>query len=101
MTHKEFESVAREFNNQAVGIFFSLYDKFRGSVSKLNRQKDENVFQQELAKYLFTLREQLEMQVKELIHKNRSVDNIDRFKMVSRDLINGYLNEFKQKSTSF
>ena len=42
---------------------------------QLNRQQDENVFQQQLGKYLRTLKLQLEGIAEEVIQKNKSFES--------------------------
>lgn len=96
----EFAQVHIEFNNKAKNIFFSLYEKFAGSIKQLDRRKDDNVFQQQLGKYLQTLKNQLENLALELLDKNKSTKNISELNKKLADEINTYLGEFRQKSRS-
>jgi|KBSSwiS6_1023812.scaffolds.fasta_scaffold00656_2 hypothetical protein len=96
----EFVQVNIEFNNKAKNIFFSLYEKFAESVKQLNRRKDDNVFQQQLGKYLKTLKSQLENLAMEMLDKNKSTKNISQLNKKLADEINIYLGEFRQKSRS-
>jgi len=95
-----FEQVAIDFNTKARRSFFLSYERFQASAKQLNRGKDENVFQQLLAKYLHSLKLQLEDIANELVYKNRSITNIDRFSSLLHGKINDYMNEFRQKSNS-
>ena len=96
----EFAEIAFEFNKNARRIFFSLYEKFRESIQQLNRKKDENVFQQQQAKYLQTLKTELEYVVKGLLEKNKSTYNMNQVNKKLTDEIAMYLNEFRQKTRS-
>jgi hypothetical protein len=52
----EFPQEIVDFDNKAKKIFFSLYENFARSAKQLDRQKDDNVFQQQQSKYLNTLK---------------------------------------------
>lgn len=97
---REFETICIEFNNKAQKLFFSLFQKFNDSAGHFDRRKDENVFKLQQNKYLYTLKEQLEAIVKELLYKNRSLKNISRLNKTLTDEISAYLNAFRQKSGS-
>lgn len=94
----EFEQLSVEFNTRAQRLFFLIYERFRFSAKRLDRTKDENVFQQELAKYLYTLKLQLENIASELMYKNKALKDINKFNRILIDKIDSYLNEFTQKS---
>ncbi|HJS52977.1 MAG TPA: hypothetical protein VJ765_00495 [Chitinophagaceae bacterium] len=94
----EFEQLSVEFNTRAQRLFFLIYERFRFSTKRLDRTKDENVFQQELAKYLYTLKLQLENIASELMYKNKALKDINKFNRILIDKIDSYLNEFTQKS---
>jgi len=96
----EFAQEIVDFGNKAKKIFFSLYEKFVGSAKELDREKDDNVFQQQQSKYLNTLKTQLENLAQDLLNKNNSLKNITLLNKKLRDEINIYLNEFRQKSRS-
>jgi len=96
----EFPQEIVEFDNKAKKIFFSLYENFAQSAKQLDRQKDDNVFQQQQSKYLNTLKTQLENLAQESLNKNSSLKNINLLNKKLRDEINAYLNEFMQKSRS-
>ena len=98
--NNEFEQVVVEFNTKAQKLFFLTYERFHASTRRLDRKKDENVFQQQLGKYLYDLKLQLENIASELLHKYKSLVNINRYNSVLTDQIKDYLNEFRQKSRS-
>ena len=96
----EFRQEIVDFDHNAKKIFFSLYEKFAESAKQLDRQKDDNVFQQQQNKYLNTLKTQLENLAQDLLNKNSSLKNLSLLNKKLRDEINIYLNEFRQKSRS-
>lgn len=97
---KVIEQMSLEFNTKAQKLFTITYEKFLTSTAKLNRVKDENVFQQQLGKYLQTLRLQLESMAGELLDRNKSQQNITECNKILADHIHIYLNEFRKKSRS-
>ena len=98
--NNEFEQVVVEFNQKAQKLFFLTYERFHTSTRRLDRKKDENVFQQQLSKYLYDLKLQLENIASELLHKYKSLVSINRYNSILNDRIKDYLNEFRQKSGS-
>ena len=96
----EFELLAIDFNTKARRSFFLSYQRFEASAKKLDRRKEENVFQHLLAKYVCDLKEQLKNIATELLYKNKSIKNIDQLNSIFQGKINDYLNEFRQKSKS-
>ena len=96
----EFEQVAIDFNTKARRSFFLSYERFDAAAKRLDRRKDENVFQHLLSKYVHDLRMQLENIARELLHKNKSISNIERLNNIFQGKINDYLNEFRQKSNA-
>ena len=89
-----------DFNNRAKKIFFSLYEKFKGSANLLDRAEDDNVFQQQQGKYLKTLKQQLELLAREILDKNSLVGNSSQLNKKLTTEINEYVKEFRQKSRS-
>src|ERR1043165_9921223 len=89
-----------DFNGKANKIFFSLSDQFRQTARRLDRTKDNNVFEQQEAKYIATLKHQLESLALELINKNKTTANINQLNKKLTDTVSEFLNEFKQKSRS-
>lgn len=96
----EFEQVAIDFNTKARRSFFLSYERFAASAKKLDREKEENVFQHLLSKYLHDLKMQLENLATELVYRNKSVVNSDHLNSIFQNKIGDYLNEFRQKSNS-
>ena len=96
----EFAQLRVDFNNNARKIFFALYTEFSNSIKKLDRKRDDNVFQQQQGKYLHALKNQLEGLAGETLDKNRTGKNTEQFNRMLLDEISMYLNEFRQKSRS-
>jgi len=95
---KEYEELSAEFTIKAQKLFIFTYEKFRDSTRNLDRQKDENVFQLQVGKFLATLNQQLEQIANELLRKNKAIKNADQDSMVLKNQINIYLAEFRQKA---
>lgn len=93
-----FEQLSVDFSTKAQKLFTSTYERFRLSTKKLDRQKDENVFQLQLGKYLNTLKSELDSLASELLNRNASIKNIDYCNKVLKDNISIYLREFRQKA---
>ena len=92
------EQLSVDFTIKAQMLFISTYEKFRLSTKKLDRQKDENVFQLQLGKYLNSLRSQLESTAYELLTRNKTIKNIGHCNKFLGDKIAIYLREFRQKA---
>ncbi len=92
------EQLSVEFNNSATKLFFSLQNQFAKAVKNLDRRRDENVFQQLLGKYAYTLKLQLEDMAQTLIAKNQGLENITLLKKKMTDTISSFTNEFIHKS---
>lgn len=96
----EFAQVIIEFNNKASNVFFSSFETFRNAVKNLDRQKDENVFQHQQARFQGALKNQLEFIAKDLLEKNQPLKNTNQLNKKFTDVIKDYLNQFRQKSVS-
>jgi hypothetical protein len=75
---KDIEQILIDFNDKAQIIFISLYEKFKLSAKKLDRTKDNNVFQQQEGKYLATLKYQLDSLALEFLSRNKTSTNISQ-----------------------
>lgn len=92
------EQLSVAFTIKAQKLFISTYEKFRMSSKKLDRQKDENVFQLQMGKYLKSLRVGLENIAYELLSTNKTIKNLSYCNKFLRDMISIYLREFQQKA---
>ncbi len=57
---RDIEVLASQFRNEAASLFRLVFEQFERSVQKLNRQHDENVFQQMKGHHAQKLKEQLQ-----------------------------------------
>lgn len=74
------------------------YENFRSSTTKLDRLRDENVFQMQLGKYLNSLRSQLGNIAQELLNKYKLIKDPVECNKFLREKIDIYLREFQQKA---
>ena len=95
---RRLEQLSVDFTTKAQKLFTSTYERFRLSTKMLDRQKDENVFQLQLGKYLYALKSELESLASELLTRNKTINNIDHCNNLLKDNINIYLQEFRQKA---
>lgn len=96
--NRDSEQLSVDFTAKAQKLFTYTYQKFSFSIKNLDRQKDENVFQLQLGKYLNTLRSQLESIAKESVMKNKNLKNQANWSNLLGDKIDIYLKEFRQKA---
>ena len=94
----EYEQLSVDFTSKAQRLFTLTYNKFRSTTRSLDRQRDENVFQLQVGKFLATLKIQLENIASELLNKYDVSKNTGHWNKLLNDQINIYLNEFRQKS---
>lgn len=97
----EFEQISGRFSFKAEQLFRLTYENFRLCTEKLNRQKDENVFQQQLARYCYAFKLQLQYIARELLDRNNSLKDLNLLNKMFIDKINNYLEEFRNKSLVF
>ena len=86
------------FHNRAREVFFSLYNNFKHSTATVDRQRDENVFQQLQAKYTNELKSQLHAVASEVLEQLPGLN--DGLNRMLHSLIEGYIREFVQKARS-
>ena len=98
---KDIDELEILFNDRARETFYIWYDKFAKVSAKLDREGDENVFQQSLAQHLYMLKGELEVIAVELIQKNRAIPDINLLKRNLTNRINDLLQEFRLKSQAY
>jgi len=89
-----------EFNTKASTIFLSHYNEFIHTVEKLDRKKDENIFQLQQNRYLETLKNRLEYLAQSILNKYESMRGASLLYKKLTDEISQLLNEFRQRSSS-
>ncbi len=88
------------FHNRANEVMHTLFSEFEASIATINRQHDENVFQQQLGKYSRLLKHQLDFIALEVIGQAGSNQNTSEKNHALSLFIEEYLHEFKQKAKS-
>jgi len=97
---KDLDELEIEFNYRANETFYLLFEEFEKTVKELNRGKDENVFQQERAKYMNSLKTELERVAISLVEKYREIKEVNQLRRNLTNRINEYVQEFMMKSQS-
>ena len=97
---KDVRTVVVGFNNFAATIYSATFNEFAESVRKINRLRDENVFKLQAAKYIDTLKHQLEKQVKKILEANKSSEFLKQLNFELPMRINYYVQEFRRKSNA-
>lgn len=88
-----------EFESQASKLFLHLYQQFEQVSSNLDRQTDENVFQQSSSRYTLALQQQLNQIALRLIEEHKhTIKSIDDLQHALVNRIDALVNEFKQKT---
>ena len=96
--HRDLEELNVEFNQLAKEAFYLLYARFENRAHELDRRTNENVFQQTLSKYLYTLKTDLEKIAVSILEKNKAIREIDHLKRNLTNRIHDYIQEFTTKS---
>jgi hypothetical protein len=91
----DFEHRSIAFHNRARQILFSVYNDFRSSVAGIDRQRDENIFQQQRNKFASRLKDQLQSVVRETLD-GTTVDANGTNRALS-GFVEQYMHEFMQK----
>jgi len=97
---RDLEELTVEFNQRATDAFYLLYARFENRAQELDRRKNENVFQQTLAKYLYTLKTDLENIAVGMMEKNQAIREFEHLKRNLTNRIHDYIQEFNTKSQS-
>lgn len=78
----------------------SLYREFKHSVATIDRQWEENVFQQQQGRYTVLLKRRLDGIALELMALLETGDDRNEWSHAASGFIQGYLHEFGQKIRS-
>ncbi|ANE53049.1 hypothetical protein [Flavisolibacter tropicus] len=87
------------FHDRARNVFFSIYSEFRHSIASVDRQGDENVFQQLQNRYVSQLHSRLNSIALELLEQAEGT-NRNQLSVSLSQSIKEYINEFMQKVKS-
>lgn len=97
---KEWTQASVLFHNRAGEALLTLYREFRQGTASIDRQWDENVFQQQQGKYVALLKHRLELIAQELMAGQGSGSGRDEWNREVSNHIHNYLGEFRQKIRS-
>ena len=56
---RDIEIIVSQFRNEAANLFLAIVEDFERHAERLNRQRDENVFQQMQSRFVQELKQQL------------------------------------------
>jgi len=97
--HTNSEIIMTAFENSADRLFAWWFQQFKQASNTLDREGDENVFQQLSGQYAHTLKHELVQIALRLIDEfKETIDNISSLQQMLTKRIEGYLNEFNQKT---
>jgi hypothetical protein len=100
LMEKDFGNIISKFRDLSSKMSEMIYDDFKRKVKKLDRQKDENVFQLLQARYINELDKQLQQAAEKMVQENNKYSNL---KLLRNELANQssyILSEFLQKARS-
>jgi hypothetical protein len=92
----EFSNMYSEFNESARVIYFDLLNKFLSDGSVVSRRTDDNVYQLLQNKYVYTLREKLDIAAKAVVSAHQAGGDLDKLRFLTSS-IDFFINEFKRK----
>ena len=95
---RDIDELEIEFNTKAREAFYKLFVRFENAVNNLDRRRDENVFQHTQAKFLSTLKSDLEMLAISILEKYQQMTEINHLKRNLTNRINEYVQEFRMKA---
>lgn len=85
------------FHNRAGEAMLSLFREFKHSVAAIDRQWEENVFQQQQGRYTALLKHRLDSIALELLSLLDTGDDRNEWSHMAGGFVRGYLHEFGQK----
>ena len=94
---EDLDKILVDFNNSARKLLSSFLEEFMTNIRTGSRRNDENVFRQLQARYVDSLKEQLNILAKGYIHKFRFND-IQQLNNRLSNSIELYMNEFLRQS---
>ena len=100
MMHHELDEIKMIFHERARSTFFTIYQTYVRTLSSMNRQADENVYQQSSNRYCAELRYHLKSITTELLERSPPTVNRNELNSVLGFLSVAYEREFDQKIKS-
>jgi len=96
----DLDEITQTFHERARSTFFSIYQSYIRTLSSMNRQVDENVYQQSSNRYCAELRYHLQSITRELLERSPPTVNRNELNSVLSFLSVDYEREFEQKIKS-
>lgn len=97
---KDIEIVVSQFRSEASGLFQAIAEDFVRHAKRLNRQWDENVFQQMQGRYMQELKKQLTHIAEKLISQYKGALNTNMLRHELTQQIDYYISAFVIKIRS-
>jgi hypothetical protein len=93
----DFDHISIEFHNRANQALVALYSDFKCAVTAIDRQGDENVFQQLHLKFAGRLKQQLQEIAREILGQMYDGSYSNETSQVLSRSIEDYVHEFMQR----
>lgn len=97
---RDIEVIVSQFRNDASRMFAAIAESFKHQTKQLNRQKDENAFQQLQSRYINELKKELGYTAEKIISRYNGSTNLDTVRFELTRQIEYYLNELLSKIRS-
>ena len=97
---KDLIHIVSDFRNRTSKMYEQLFSDFKHNVFNLSRQKDENVYQQILARYSYLLKKRLEYEAHKIVESNRGNPAAGSLQQELTGHISYLLSEFRVKAGS-
>jgi hypothetical protein len=98
--HPDIDNIKADFRDTAGRIFQSTFSLFVKSVAKLDRRRDENVFQQLQGRYADELENRLSETARAVIERNGEKADSNVLRKELADEISYFVSEFLVKARS-
>jgi glycerol dehydrogenase-like iron-containing ADH family enzyme len=94
--NEQIQTTIVRFDNRGAKIYSTLFKQFSASVRNINRNRDENVFRMQAAKFAETLKYRLAEQAKKILDRSDPAIHKQLQASLSANL-NYYLGQFKSR----
>jgi len=98
--NKDCERANVSFHNRAGTVLNELFREFKSAITGIDRQRDENVFQQQVGKYTSQLKHNLDVIAGEMLNRPAPGINRQEWNHTLSSFIDQYIQEFRQKAKS-
>ena len=97
---RDIEIIVSHFRNEASSLFLAIVEDFERHAEKLNRQRDENVFQQMQSRFVQELKKQLSYIAEKVIGQYKGNTGINTLRRELTAQIEYYISELLLKIRS-